>query len=103
MPVVSVKLPDETKRRLQTLAQAKGVTPHAVMVGAIEDALAAEEHKTALVTAALRSRDQVLATGQVLDGREFTQYLMGRAKNLAAASPTRPPSQTLQSIVANPR
>jgi predicted transcriptional regulator len=38
MPLVSVKIPEETKQRVARLAAAHGTTAHALMVQAIESA-----------------------------------------------------------------
>lgn len=63
MPTLSVKLPEETKQRIQSLAKSQGTTAHAVMVSAIEGALEKEEHRNTLVAAALRARNGVLTSG----------------------------------------
>jgi len=79
LPTLSVKLPEETKQRIQSVAQSQGTTVHAVMVNAIESALSKAEHQNSLVAAALRAREQVVATGLVLDGRTFGDYLKAKA------------------------
>lgn len=80
MPTLSVKLPEETKQRIQSVAQSQGTTVHAVMVNAIESALSKAEHQNSLVAAALRAREQVVATGLVLDGRTFGDYLKAKTR-----------------------
>jgi predicted transcriptional regulator len=80
MPTLSVKLPEETKQRIQSVAQSQGTTVHAVMVNAIESALSKAEHQNSLVAAALRAREQVVATGLVLDGRTFGDYLRAKTR-----------------------
>ena len=80
MPTLSVKLPEETKKRIQSVAQSQGTTVHAVMVNAIESALSKAEHQNTLVAAALRAREQVVATGLVLDGRTFGDYLKAKTR-----------------------
>lgn len=87
MPTVSVKLSEETKRRVQALAQSQGITAHAVMVHAVEAALATAESHNALVATALRAREQVLASGEVVDGRAFGDYLKAKVRGQAAARP----------------
>ena len=54
MPTLSVKLPEETRQRIQSVARSQGTTVHAVMVCAIESALAKAEYQGVLVSAALR-------------------------------------------------
>ena len=80
MPTLSVKLTEETKQRIQSVAQSQGTTVHAVMVQAIESALSSAEHRNSLLAAALRAREQVLVTGTVLDSRAFADYLKAKAR-----------------------
>jgi predicted DNA-binding protein len=87
MPTLSVKLAEETKQRLQSLAKNQGTTAHAVMVSAIEGALDTVEHHNALVASALRAREQVLASGKVLDGKSFGDYLKGKSRGQKAKRP----------------
>ena len=87
MPTVSVKLAEETKLRLNRLAASKGVTSHAFMVDAIESALSSAENHGAFVADALRSRKRVVASGQVIDGAAFGDYLKAKARGLKAVRP----------------
>lgn len=80
VPTLSVKIPEEAKQRIQSVAQRQGTTVHAFMVNAVESALSTAEHHYSLVAAALRSREQVLATGEVLDGNAFGDYLKAKAR-----------------------
>ena len=97
MPTLSVKLPEETRQRTQSVAQTQGSTVHAVMVNAIESALCAAEHQNSLVAAALQARKQVVAAGTVLDGRAFANYLKAKARGEKVRRP-RPIS--LKSLVS---
>ncbi len=87
MPTLSVKLPEETKLRLNQLAVDQGVTSHALMVNAIESALSSAELHSAFVADALRSRKQTITSGQVLDGAAFADYLKAKARGLKVARP----------------
>ncbi len=97
MPTLSVKLPEETKQRIQSVAQSQGTTVHAVMVNAIEAALCTAEHQNSLVAAALRARNQVLVSGTILDGKAFGDYLKAKARGEKVRRP-RPIS--LKSLVS---
>lgn len=97
MPTVSVKLAEETKLRLNRLAASQGVTPHAIMVNAIESTLSDAENHSAFVAAALRSRQQVVESGRVIDGAAFGDYLKARARGLKSA---RPEPVRIDSLVA---
>lgn len=87
MPTLSVKLPEETKRRVQALAQSQGITAHALMVNAVEAALATAEHHNALVATALRAREQVLVSGKVVDGQAFGDYLKAKVRGQTTRRP----------------
>ena len=87
MSTLSVKLPEETKQRIQILAKSQGTTAHAVMVSAIEGALDKVEHHNALIATALRAREQVLASGSVLDGKSFGDYLKAKSRGQKAKRP----------------
>jgi predicted DNA-binding protein len=87
MPTVSVKLAEETKLRLNRLAASQGVTAHSLMVDAIESALSSAEEHSAFVVDALRSRKQVVASGQVIEGKAFSDYLKAKARGLKAVRP----------------
>lgn len=97
MPTLSVKLPEATKQRIQLIAQSRGTTVHSVMVNAIESALATAEQQNALVAAALRSREQVLASGTVLDGKAFGDYLKAKVRG---QNPRRPRAIGLKSVIS---
>lgn len=87
MPTLSVKLPEETKQRVQALAKSQGITAHAVMVNAVEAALSTAESHSALVATALRARAQVLDEGKVIDGRAFGDYLKAKVRGHASVKP----------------
>ena len=98
MPTLSVKLPEETKQRIQSLAKTQGTTTHAVMVSAIEGALDTAEHHNALVASVLRAREQVLASGKVLEGKGFGDYLKAKARGQKAKRPAPVALKTVVSL-----
>lgn len=100
MPTVSVKLAEETKMRLNRLATNQGVTAHALMVGAIESALSDAENQSAFVADALRSRERVVDSGQVIDGAVFSDYLKAKARGLKA---TRPQAVRIDNLLKHAR
>ena len=87
MPVVSVKLDEATKQRVQSLARSKGATVHAVMVQAIETALDQHEAHSQLVLSALQARAEVLQNGKVTDGHAFNDYLKAKVRGAPAKRP----------------
>ncbi len=79
------------------MAQSQGTTVHAVMVQAIESALSQAEHQNSLVASALWAREQVLATGTVLDGKAFAGYLKAKARGRTVRRPLPIPLASLAS------
>jgi predicted transcriptional regulator len=87
MPLVSVKLPDSIKQRVDSMALAHGSTSHAVMVQAIESAVERAETYDAFVDDALRAREAVYESGKVYDGAEFAAYLRAKTLGKKVAKP----------------
>lgn len=87
MPTVSVKLTEQTKQKLSRLAVSQGITPHALMVQAIEQTVAAAQDEEAFVAKALRARKQVLTSGQAIEGSELARHLKAKARGQASEPP----------------
>lgn len=96
MPNLSVKLDEATRQRLLEVAARQGITPHALMIKAIAAELAQAEAESAFVAQALAARAQVVATGQVVDGPAFADYLRRRVRGESAP---RPPAQAITECV----
>lgn len=93
MPLVSVKLSQQTKEQVAQLAAQRGMTAHALMVQAIEATVQNTQRYDQFVQDALQARDQVLQSGMVYDGAAFATYL--RAKVRGDAHVAKPALQTL--------
>ena len=87
MPTISVKLPDSVKARIDEAAASRGVTAHAFMVEAIEQATLQDEWHRSFIDDALRARDQMLRTGKVYDGEDVKTYLRAKMAGKAMARP----------------
>jgi len=87
MPNLSVKLDETTRQRLQEAAARQGVTPHALMVRAIDRELERAAAHDAFVARALQARADVEASGTAIDGPAFADYLRKRARGKAAPRP----------------
>jgi predicted transcriptional regulator len=87
MATISVKLSDATRDRVQTAALNLGLTPHALMVHAIEDAVEQAETRQTLIEQALASRQRVAQTGLVVDGAAFGDYLKAKVRGQTAEQP----------------
>ena len=88
MPNLSVKLDEATRQRLLETAARQGITPHAFMIKAIAGELAQAEAESAFVAQALKARAQVIASGQVIDGPAFADYLRRRVRGESAPRPS---------------
>jgi predicted transcriptional regulator len=87
MPTTSLKLSDELKQRTAAAAEKKGVSPHAFMIHAIEQAATAAERRASFVSEAQAARDQMLSTGKGYDASEVHTYLKARVSGNKSAKP----------------
>jgi predicted transcriptional regulator len=100
VPLVSVKLPDATKAKLDVAAANRGLSAHAFMVKAIEDTLENQQEYDSFMEDALRSRDEMLASGKAYDGDEFLTYLRARARG---ENPKKPRLKSLNTLLGSKR
>ena len=87
MSTTSLKLPDELKQRAVAAAQKLGVSPHAFMVQAIEQAAMSAERRASFVAEAQAARAQMLGTGKGYDADEVHAYLKA---HIAGKKPGKP-------------
>ena len=87
MSTTSLKLSDELKQRAVAAAEMKGVSPHAFMVAAIEQAATAAEQRACFVGEAQAAREQMLRTGKGYDAGEVHAYLKARIAGKKVAKP----------------
>lgn len=87
MTTTSLKLPDELKQRAVAAAQMQGVSPHAFMVQAIEQAANAAERRRGFVAEALAAREQMIATGKGYGADEVHSYLKARVEGRKSTKP----------------
>ncbi len=78
MATTSLKLPDEIKQRASTAAQRQGVTLHAFMIGAIEQAALAAETRAQFIQEAVDARSAMLKTGKGYAAGDVHAHLRGR-------------------------
>jgi predicted transcriptional regulator len=90
MSTTSLKLSDELKQRAIVAAEQQGISPHAFMVSAIEQAAKAAEARQSFVNRALAARGEMLRSGDGYDGDEVHAYIRAR---LAGGNPERPSLQ----------
>jgi len=87
MSTTSLKLTDELKQRAVAAAQKQGVSPHAFMIHAIEQAAVVAERRASFVTEAQAAREQMLRTGKGYDAGEVHAYLKARIAGNKSAKP----------------
>lgn len=87
MSATSLKLSDELKQRAVAAAEKKGVSPHAFMVHAIEQAATSAEQRASFVADAQAAREQMLTTGKGYDASEVHSYLKERIAKGKSAKP----------------
>ena len=83
----TLKLPENLKRRITTLAKAAGKTPHAFMVEALVTQAALAERRREFVASALASEQEVAKYGLVYDSDEVFSYLKARLEGKKAKRP----------------
>ena len=87
MSTTSLKLSEELKQRAVAAAEKKGMSPHAFMVNAIEQAATAAERRAGFVGEALAAREQMLGTGKGYDSSEVHAHLKARIAGKKTAKP----------------
>ena len=87
MSTTSLKLPDELKQRAIAAAEKRGLSPHAFMIHAIDQAATAAEQRASFVSDAQAAREQMLATGKGYDAGEVHAYLKARLSGDKPAKP----------------
>ncbi|THF62242.1 hypothetical protein [Pseudothauera rhizosphaerae] len=87
MSTTSLKLSDELKQRAIAAAMKQGVSPHAFMVQAIEQAATAAEQRASFLAAALAAREDALASGEGYEAHEVHAFLKKRITDRKAERP----------------
>lgn len=84
---VSLRVPDDVKKRVARLADAQDTTAHAFMLEAIRDKVDAEEAHAAFLAEARRRLVRMKKSGKGIPAAEVFAYLDARGKG---GSPARP-------------
>ncbi|HSY27045.1 MAG TPA: hypothetical protein VK832_06050 [Burkholderiaceae bacterium] len=87
MPTTSLKLPDDLKQRAVSAAQMQGVSTHAFMVNAIEQAAAAAECRANFIADAHTARQQMIDSDKGYDADEVHTYIQARIAGKKMAKP----------------
>ena len=84
---VSLRVPEQVKRRIAKLARRRNTTPHALMLEAISEKVEAEEARAVFHAEANRRLKNMKKTGLGIPADEVFEYLQQRAKGRPAARP----------------
>jgi predicted transcriptional regulator len=84
---VSLRLSDPLRKRLVRLARVRETTPHALMLEAIGEKLAAEEAREALLAEAKHRLARMKRSGAGIPASEVFAYLEARARGRPARRP----------------
>ncbi len=84
---VSLRIPEEIKKRVEKLAQERDTTAHAFMVGAIEERLLVEETRAEYHAEATARLSQMKKTGKGIPAAEVFDYLRKRVQGKPVARP----------------
>lgn len=93
MSTTSLKIPDELKQRAVMAAQQQGLSTHAYLVQAIEQATVAAEQRSSFVADALAARAAMLQSGTGYDASDVHAYIKAR---IAGQNPEKPQAKSWQ-------
>jgi predicted transcriptional regulator len=91
MTTTSLKLPEDLKERATAAAQELGISPHAFMVGAIDQAATRAEQRASFIADARLARADLLKTGKGYDAHEVHAYFKARVRGKEALKPKAKP------------
>jgi len=84
---VSLRIPEDVKKRIAKLAKAHDLTPHGFMLDAIREKLAAEEARAAFHAEARRRLERMKKTGTGIPAEEAFEYVRARAEGAVVRRP----------------
>jgi len=84
---VSLRVPENVKRRIAKLAAERDTTPHAFMLEAIRDRLDTEEARAAFHAEAKRRLARMRKSGLAVPAEEVFDYLLSKASGNKVQQP----------------
>ena len=84
---VSLRIPEEVKRRVEKQAGASATTAHAFMLEAIQEKLLIEEARSSFHAEAKRRLARMKKLGKGIPAGEVFDYLRDRAQGIQAVRP----------------
>lgn len=87
MTTTSLKLPDDLKKRAANAAHELGVSPHAFMVSAIEQAAKATEQRIRFIADAKAAKAEMIQSGKGYDVDDVHAYLKAKVTGTKTSKP----------------
>lgn len=87
MTTTSLKLPNDLKTRLRTVAQARETTAHAFMLESVQNAVVAAEQQISFLADVEAAYRQMCETGKGYDASDVHGYIHARAQGEQAERP----------------
>ena len=87
MTTTSLKLPEDLKKRATSAAHELGVSPHAFMVSAIEQAATATEQRIRFIADAKAAKEEMRQTGKGYDADDVHAFLKAKVTGKRASKP----------------
>jgi predicted transcriptional regulator len=87
MPVTTLKLPEELKKRVAAIVAGTGQSAHAFMIEAIDAQATLAERRKAFVNEALAAEEQMLRTGKGYLAEDVHKYFDAKIAGKKAVRP----------------
>ncbi|MBS1169143.1 MAG: hypothetical protein H6R01_61 [Burkholderiaceae bacterium] len=87
MAITSLKLSDDLKQRAARSAHELGVSPHAFMIAAIEQATVISEQRASFLVDAKLARNETIEAGKGFKANDVHAYLKDKVSGKKASKP----------------
>ena len=87
MSTTTIRLPDDLKARVHNVAQARGLSAHALILEAIAEKAESGERRMALVDSANTRMSRIADSGKAISWSEMRNYLKARTRDQEANRP----------------
>lgn len=87
MATTSIKLPDELKDRVRSIAQARGKSAHAFLLESVQNAVEAAERQISFLADADAAYRQMRETGEGYKAGDVHDYLRARVRGEPSSRP----------------
>lgn len=88
MSTTTIRMPDDLKTRIHNVAQAQGLSAHALILEAIAEKANSGERQVAFLGSAKSRMSQIADSGEVINWTDMRTYLKSRVNDQSLARPT---------------